>query len=160
MIFRRSTIDKNKIYPLETKKTYQEYVNKKSPNSPILKNCFNAFWVGGLICTIGQIIMNICKERGFDQTTSGTIVSIILIAISAFLTGLNIFNKIGKFAGAGSLVPITGFANSIVSPAMEYKSEGYVMGVGGKMFTVAGPVLVFGISTSIAVGLIYLILNI
>ena len=146
--------------PLETKKAYQEYVDKKTPNSPILKNCFNAFWVGGLICTIGQIIMNICKERGFDQTTSGTIVSIILIAISAFLTGLNIFNKIGKFAGAGSLVPITGFANSIVSPAMEYKSEGYVMGVGGKMFTVAGPVLVFGISTSIAVGLIYLILNI
>ena len=153
-------MDKNKINPIETKKTYQEYVNKKSPNSPILKNCFNAFWVGGLICTIGQIIMNICKERGFDQTTSGTIVSIILIAISAFLTGLNIFNKIGKFAGAGSLVPITGFANSIVSPAMEYKSEGYVMGVGGKMFTVAGPVLVFGISTYIAVGLIYLILNI
>ena len=153
-------MDKNKINPIETKKTYQEYVNKKSPNSPILKNCFNAFWVGGLICTIGQIIMNICKERGFDQTTSGTIVSIILIAISAFLTGLNIFNKIGKFAGAGSLVPITGFANSIVSPAMEYKSEGYVMGVGGKMFTVAGPVLVFVISTSIAVGLIYLILNI
>lgn len=153
-------MDKNKINPIETKKTYQEYVNKKSPNSPILKNCFNAFWVGGLICTIGQIIMNICKERGFDQTTSGTIVSIILIAISAFLTGLNIFNKIGKFAGAGSLVPITGFANSIVSPAMEYKSEGYIMGVGGKMFTVAGPVLVFGISTSIAVGLIYLILNI
>ena len=153
-------MDKNKINPIETKKTYQEYVNKKSPNSPILKNCFNAFWVGGLICTIGQIIMNICKERGFDQTTSGRIVSIILIAISAFLTGLNIFNKIGKFAGAGSLVPITGFANSIVSPAMEYKSEGYVMGVGGKMFTVAGPVLVFGISTSIAVGLIYLILNI
>ena len=153
-------MDKNKINPIETKKTYQEYVNKKSPNSPILKNCFNAFWVGGLICTIGQIIMNICKERGFDQTTSGTIVSIILIAISAFLTGLNIFNKIGKFAGAGSLVPIKGFANSIVSPAMEYKSEGYVMGVGGKMFTVAGPVLVFGISTSIAVGLIYLILNI
>ena len=145
---------------INTPKEYNDYVDKKSPNSPILKNCFNAFWVGGLICTIGQIIMNICKERGFDQTTSGTIVSIILIAISAFLTGLNIFNKIGKFAGAGSLVPITGFANSIVSPAMEYKSEGYVMGVGGKMFTVAGPVLVFGISTSIAVGLIYLILNI
>ena len=152
-------MDKNKINPIETKKTYQEYVNKKSPNSPILKNCFNSFWVGGLICTIGQIIMNICKERGFDQTTSGTIVSIILIAISAFLTGLNIFNKIGKFAGAGSLVPITGFANSIVSPAMEYKSEGYVMGVGGKMFTVAGPVLVFGISASIIVGLVFLIFN-
>lgn len=145
--------------PLETKQTYQNYVDKKSPNSPILKNCFNAFWVGGLICSVGQIILNICKERGFDTQTSGTIVSILLIAISAFLTGLNFFNKIGKFAGAGSLIPITGFANSIVSPAMEYKSEGYVMGVGSKMFTVAGPVLVFGISASILVGIIYLIFN-
>ena len=145
--------------PIETKQTYQDYGDKKAPTSPIFKNCFNAFWVGGLICTIGQIIMNICKERGFDQTLSGTIVSIILIGISAFLTGLNIFNKIGKFAGAGSLIPITGFANSIVSPAMEYKSEGYVMGVGGKMFTVAGPVLVFGISASIIVGIVYLIFN-
>ena len=140
--------------PIETKQTYQDYVNKKSPNSPIFKNCFNAFWVGGLICTIGQIISNICKERGFDVATSGTIVSIILIGIAAFLTGLNLFNKIGKFAGAGSLVPITGFANSIVSPAIEYKSEGYVMGVGGKMFTVAGPVLVFGISTAVIIGII------
>lgn len=145
--------------PIESKQVYQKYVEKKSPNSPILKNCFNAFWVGGLICTIGQVIMNICKERGFDQALSGTIVSIILIGISAFLTGLNLFNRIGKFAGAGSLIPITGFANSIVSPAMEYKSEGYVMGVGGKMFTVAGPVLVFGISASIIVGIVYLIFN-
>ena len=99
--------------PLESKQTYQKYVDKKSPNSPIFKNCFNAFWVGGLICTIGQVIFNICKERGFDTSTSSTIVSILLIGISAFLTGLNLFNKIGKFAGAGSLVPITGFANSI-----------------------------------------------
>lgn len=145
--------------PLETKQAYQDYVDKKSPNSPILKNCFNAFLVGGLICTIGQVILNICKERGFNTQTSSTIVSIILIGIAAFLTGLNIFNKIGKFAGAGSLIPITGFANSIVSPAMEYKSEGYVMGVGGKMFTVAGPVLVFGISASILVGIVFLIFN-
>lgn len=145
--------------PLDSKKEYQNYVNKKSPNSPIIKNCFNAFLVGGLICSIGQIILNICKSRGLSQEISGTIVSIILIGISAFLTGLNIFNKIGKFAGAGSLIPITGFANSIVSPAMEYKSEGYVMGVGGKMFTIAGPVLVFGISTSIIVGIVYLIFN-
>ena len=145
--------------PIESKQEYQKYVEEKSPNSPIFKNCFNAFWVGGLICTIGQIILNICKERVFDTATSGTIVSILLIGISAFLTGLNLFNKIGKFAGAGSLIPITGFANSIVSPAMEYKSEGYVMGVGGKMFTVAGPVLVFGISTSILVGIIYLIFS-
>ena len=145
--------------PLDSKKDYQKYVEQKSPNYTIFKNCFNAFWVGGLICTIGQIIMNICKSKGFSVEISGTIVSIILIGISAFLTSLNIFNKIGKFAGAGSLIPITGFANSIVSPSMEYKSEGYIMGVGGKMFTVAGPVLVFGISTSIIVGLIYMIFN-
>ncbi len=140
--------------PLETKKEYSDYVDKKSPNSPILKNCFNAFWVGGLICTIGQLIMDFCMYKGMDQTQASTIVSIVLIAISAILTGLNIFNKIGKFAGAGSLIPITGFANSIVSPAIEYKSEGYVMGVGGKMFTVAGPVLVFGISASVIIGII------
>lgn len=145
--------------PINTQKQYQDYVNKKSPNSPIIKNCFNSFWVGGLICTIGQFVMEICKYRGLDTDVSSTITSIILIFLSAFLTGLNLFNKIGKFAGAGSLVPITGFANSIVSPAMEYKSEGYVMGVGAKMFTVAGPVLVYGISTSILVGIIYLIFN-
>lgn len=142
---------------INTNKEYQEYVKQKSPNSPILKNCFNSFWVGGLICILGQIIMEICKYRGLDVEMSGTIVSISLIFLSAFLTSLNIFNKIGKFAGAGSLVPITGFANSIVSPSIEYKSEGYVMGVGAKMFTVAGPVLVYGISTSILVGICYLI---
>lgn len=145
--------------PLDTNKTYQRYVDKKSPNSPLLKNCFNAFWIGGLICSIGQIIFSYCTYRGLNETSSSTIVSILLIGLSAFLTGLNIFNKIGKIAGAGSLVPITGFANSIVAPAMEYKTEGYVMGVGAKMFTIAGPVLVYGISTSIIVGLLYLIFN-
>ncbi len=143
--------------PLDTRKDYQNFVNKKSPNSPILKNCLNAFWVGGIICSVGQLIWEICKLNGLETQTSTTIVSIVLIFISAFLTALNIFNKIGKFAGAGSLVPITGFANSIVSPAMEYKSEGYVLGVGGKMFTVAGPVLVYGISASIIIGIIYMI---
>ena len=142
-----------------TKKDYQDYVDKKTPNSPTFKNSFNAFWVGGLICALGQIISSYCKSKGLDIQISGTIVSIILIGISAFLTSLNLFNKIGKFAGAGSLIPITGFANSIVSPAMEYKSEGYVMGVGAKMFTVAGPVLVYGISSSILIGIIYFILN-
>ncbi len=140
--------------PIETKQEYSNYVDKKSPNSPIFKNCINAFWVGGLICTIGQLILCFCQYKGFDEKASGTIVSIILIAISAILTGLNLFNKIGKFAGAGSLIPITGFANSIVAPSIEYKSEGYIMGVGGKMFTVAGPVLVFGISTSVIIGII------
>lgn len=139
---------------IQTQKQYSDYVDKKSPNSPIVKNCFNAFWVGGLICVLGQIIIDYCMYRGMDNTSASTVASIALIAISAILTGLNVFNRIGKFAGAGSLVPITGFANSIVSPAIEYKSEGYVMGVGGKMFTVAGPVLVFGISTSVIIGII------
>ena len=146
--------------PMDTKANYQKYVNKKSPNSPILKNCFNSFWVGGLICTIGQIIFEICKYNKIGTVMSSTIVSISLIFVTALLTSINFFNKIGKFAGAGSLVPITGFANSIVSPAMEYKSEGYVLGVGAKMFTVAGPVLVYGISTSILVGLLYLLFNV
>ena len=145
--------------PLNTKKEYKEYVEQKSPNSPILKNCFNAFWVGGLICSIGPIILSYCLYKGIDKEIAGTIVSIVLIAISAFLTALNLFNKIGKFAGAGSLIPITGFANSIVAPSMEYKSEGYVMGVGSKMFTVAGPVLVFGICSAIIVGIVFLIFN-
>ena len=139
---------------IQTQKQYSDYVDKISPNSPIVKNCFNAFWVGGLICVLGQIIIDYCMYRGMDNTSASTVASIALIAISAILTGLNVFNRIGKFAGAGSLVPITGFANSIVSPAIEYKSEGYVMGVGGKMFTVAGPVLVFGISTSVIIGII------
>lgn len=143
--------------PLDTKKNYQKYVDQKSPNSPILRNCFCAFLVGGFICAIGQLIWEAGKANGLDTQVCTTIVSIILIFISAFLTALNVFNKIGKFAGAGSLVPITGFANSIVSPAMEYKSEGYVMGVGGKMFTVAGPVLVYGISASVIIGIIYMI---
>ena len=126
--------------PIENPQKYSDYVDKKSPNSPILKNCFNAFWVGGLICSIGQIIFDFCEFQGLETQSANTVVALVLIGLSAFLTSLNLFNRIGKFAGAGSLIPITGFANSIVSPAIEYKSEGYVMGVGGKMFTVAGPV--------------------
>ena len=140
------------INPIETNEQYSKYVNKKSPNSPIFKNCILAFLIGGLICSIGQIIFDFCTFKGLDTTSSNTIVSILLIGITALLTSLNLFNKV---AGAGSLVPITGFANSIVSPAMEYKSEGYIMGVGAKMFTIAGPVLVYGISASIVVGIIY-----
>ena len=139
---------------INTSKDYNKYVDKKTPNSPIWKNSFNAFWVGGLICSIGQIIFDYSEYMGLDSESSLKIVSISLIGLSALLTALNIFNKIGKFAGAGSLVPITGFANSIVAPAMEFKSEGYVMGVGAKMFTVAGPVLVYGISASILAGIL------
>ena len=145
--------------PTDTQKEYQDYVNKKSPNSPIIKNCLNSFWVGGLICTIGQFILEFCKYRGMDKEISSVIAAITLIFLASLLTAFNVFNRIGKFAGAGSLVPITGFANSIVSPAIEYKSEGYVMGVSAKMFTIAGPVLVFGISASILIGLIFLMFH-
>lgn len=145
--------------PTNTKTEYEKYVELKSPNSPILKNCFNAFIVGGFICMIGQLLFYFFTYKGFETQNAYACVSIVLIGISAFLTGLNLFNKIGKFAGAGSLVPITGFANSIVSPAIEYKSEGYVMGVGSKMFTVAGPVLVYGISSSIIVGILNILFN-
>lgn len=142
---------------LKSKEEYSKYIDSKVPPSPILLNIFKAFMVGGFICSLGQIIFEICTLRSIPEDISYTIVSISLIAMSAFLTSINIFNKLGKFAGAGTLVPITGFANSIVSPAIEYKSEGYVMGVGAKMFTVAGPVLVYGISTSIIVGFLYVI---
>ena len=98
--------------PIENPQKYSDYVDKKSPNSPIFKNCFNAFWVGGLICSIGQIIFDFCEFQGLEIQSANTVVAIVLIGLSAFLTSLNIFNKIGKFAGAGSLVPITGFANS------------------------------------------------
>ena len=141
------------------KEDYQKYVEQKAPKSPIFLDCLKAFLVGGLICSIGQLIFYFAKSRGLEEKLCYTVVSITLVFLSSFLTALNIFNRIGKFAGAGSLIPITGFANSIVSPAMEYKSEGYVMGVGAKMFTVAGPVLVYGISTSIIVGMAYLLLN-
>jgi len=144
---------------LKTNEEYKKYVDKKTPNSPIFLNCIKAFLVGGFICLIGQLISEYCTFRGLDTSSSGTVVSISLIFISAFLTSINVFNRIGKFAGAGSLVPITGFANSIISPAMEYKSEGYIMGVGAKMFTIAGPVLVYGISTSIIVGLAYILFH-
>ena len=133
---------------------YQKFVNEKSPSSPLFTDCIKAFLVGGLICSIGQLIFFFCKYKGLDETSCSTIVSISLIGIAAFLTSINVFNKIGKFAGAGTLVPITGFANSIVAPAMEYKSEGYVMEKKKKMFTVAGPVLVFGITSSVIVGII------
>lgn len=136
-------------------KEYQDYANSISPKSTILHNCFMAFWVGGLICTIGQLLNNIGKnyyDMGKEDASAFT--SIVLIFISALLTGLGLYKKIGKKAGAGSLVPITGFANSIVAPAMEFKREGYILGVGAKLFSIAGPVLVYGISTSVIVGLI------
>lgn len=141
--------------PIETKKDYQEYVDKKTPNSPIWFNILKAFLVGGAICLGGQFILDGLKSTGLDDTSAASVTSITLIFIGIFLTALNIYSKIGKFAGAGSIVPITGFANSIASPAIEFKSEGLVLGVGAKLFQIAGPVLVYGISSSIVVGILY-----
>ena len=140
---------------IETKKDYQDYVDQKSPNSPIAINLVKAFFVGGLICLIGQFINDFWSWRGLSQDDASTATSISLIFLGIFLTAINVYSSIGKFAGAGSIVPITGFANSIASPAIEFKSEGLVLGVGAKLFQIAGPVLVYGISTSIAIGLIY-----
>ena len=139
-------------------KNYQKLADKYSPPSPKIKNCCMAFLFGGAICTFGQAVMNTVKLFA-DEEASAIWTSVIMVFLGALLTGIGVYDSMAKHAGAGTLVPITGFANSVVAPAMEYKSEGYVMGVGGKMFTVAGPVLVFGISTSIIVGIVYLIFN-
>ena len=141
-----------------TNKQYNEYVKGKSPNSTILKDCIYAFLIGGGICTIGQFINMFLSACGFTKETASTITSVIMIFLGALLTGLNIYDDIAKYAGAGTIVPITGFANSIVSSAMEFKSEGYIMGLGAKMFTIAGPVIVFGIIASVACGIIYYII--
>ena len=140
---------------IETKKDYQNYVDKVTPNSKTAFNILKAFMVGGAICVGGQFILDFWTNQGLSKDDAGSATSITLIFIGILLTALNIYNKIGKFAGAGSIVPITGFANSIASPAIEFKSEGLILGVGAKLFQIAGPVLVYGISTSMLVGLIY-----
>lgn len=138
-----------------TNSGYKSYVEKKSPNSPLLKDMFFAFLFGGIICTIGQLINDLYVNfASLTKDSASAATSITLIFIGSLLTGLNLYNKIAKVAGAGTIVPITGFANSIVSPAMEFKSEGLVLGMAAKMFTIAGPVLVFGISTSVIAGLL------
>ena len=134
---------------------YQNFVKQKRPKPPYIKNIIFAFLVGGTICVIGQLILNFFISQGMTPKQAGAPTSIVMIFLGAFLTGIGIYDKIGKYAGAGSIVPITGFANSIVSPAMEFKREGYVFGVAAKMFVVAGPVLVYGISSAVIIGLIY-----
>ncbi|EGT3692346.1 stage V sporulation protein AC [Clostridioides difficile] len=139
-------------------KNYKKYVDQISPKPTYLKNYTLAFIVGGIICMIGQAINDLyMKVGGFDKLGASSATSITLIFIGAFLTGLGVYDLIGKRAGAGSIIPITGFANSIVSPAMEYKREGYVLGVGANLFKIAGPVLVYGIGSSILCGIIYYI---
>lgn len=138
-----------------SKKEYNAYVQRLAPKSPIWKDLLNAFWTGGLICVLGQLIQNGWAAAGLDKEAAGSATAISLIFLSAVLTALSVYNCIAKFAGAGTLVPITGFANSVVSPAMEYRSEGLVTGMAAKMFTIAGPVIVYGTVASVLYGVIY-----
>lgn len=138
-----------------TEREYGKLVKNMMPKSPIVKDCIWAFVIGGLICTIGQLFMNGYTAIGLDETNAGTAASMSLVVLSALLTGLSLYDNIAKHAGAGTLVPITGFANSIAAPAVEFKTEGFILGVGAKMFTIAGPVIVYGVSASVVYGLIY-----
>ncbi len=137
---------------------YEAYVKEKTPKNTVWINTAKAFVVGGTICVIGQGILNYCLSLGLEETIAGTWTSIVLILLSVILTGLNIYNKIANWGGAGALVPITGFANSVASPAIEYKVEGEVFGIGCKIFTIAGPVILYGVFTSWILGIIYYIL--
>lgn len=140
-------------------KKYKDYVDEISPKPKYAKNYIMAFIVGGLICVIGQMINDVYLNFGLDKLKAAGATSMTLIFIGSFLTGIGVYDLIGKRAGAGSIIPITGFANSIVSPAMEYKREGYVLGVGSNLFKVAGPVLVYGIGSSIVCGFLYYVIN-
>ncbi len=138
-----------------TEKEYGKLVKNMVPKSPIVKDCINAFWIGGLICTVGQLIMNGYGALGLEKTDAGTATSMTLVALSALLTGFSLYDNIAKHAGAGTLVPITGFANAIAAPAIEFKTEGMILGTAAKMFTIAGPVIVYGLSASVVYGVIY-----
>ena len=134
---------------------YGKLVQSMSPKSPMGRDCLNAFWIGGLICVVGQAFVNWYTAMGLGKTNAGTAASMSLVVLSALLTGLSFYDDIAKVAGAGTLVPITGFANAISAPAVEFKTEGFVLGVGAKMFTIAGPVIVYGVSASVLYGVIY-----
>lgn len=138
-----------------TEKEYAALVKEISPRSPVWKDCFHAFWIGGLICVLGQLFQNWYVYWGAVKTDAATGASMTLVALSALLTGLSLYDDIAKVAGAGTLVPITGFANAVSAPAVEFQTEGFVLGVGAKMFTIAGPVIVYGVSASVVYGLIY-----
>ena len=140
-------------------KEYQQYVQQRSKKSPIVKDVVMAFLIGGAICVVGQAIQNGWSAAGLNQEDAGTATSCTLVFLSALLTGLNLYNKIARFGGAGTLVPITGFANAVVSPAIDFKSEGIVTGMAAKMFLVAGPVIVFGTLASVIYGVILKLFN-
>ena len=138
-----------------TEKQYARLVKELSPASPMKRDCFNAFWIGGTICLIGQLLQNGYLALGLEKDQAGTYTSMTLVALSALLTGLSLYDDIARYAGAGTLVPITGFANAIAAPAVEFKTEGFILGTAAKMFTIAGPVIVYGVLASVVYGLIY-----
>ncbi len=138
-----------------TEKEYGKLVKQLSPNSPLTKDCIWAFVVGGLICVLGQLLNDGYALTGLEKTEAGTATSMTLVALSTLFTGLSLYDDLAKHAGAGTLVPITGFANAVAAPAVEFRTEGFILGVGAKMFTIAGPVIVYGVSASVVYGLIY-----
>lgn len=138
-----------------TEKQYSKLVKEMMPKSPIVKDCFQAFWIGGAICLLGQVITNAYTFWGLEKEAAGTATSMTLVFLSAMLTGLSLYDNLAKHAGAGTLVPITGFANAIAAPAIEFKTEGMILGTAAKMFTIAGPVIVYGLSASVVYGFIY-----
>ena len=138
-----------------TNEQYARYVKQMSPNSALVKNVCNAFWTGGLICVLGQLVRSGFMALGMEELAVAAGTAVVMVLLGAIFTGMDLYDDIAKVAGAGTVVPITGFANSIVSPAMEFRSEGLVLGLGAKMFAVAGPVLVYGVSASVIYGLFY-----
>lgn len=145
----------DKIERLKQEKQYEKYVKEKTPRHNVWVNMLKAFVLGGLICCLGQVVFHYCELRGLDQNMCGSWTSMTLVLLSVILTGTGIYPRLAKWGGAGALVPITGFANSVAAPAIEYKKEGQVFGIGCKIFTIAGPVILYGIFTSWALGLIY-----
>ncbi len=144
---------------MESKKSYSKMVQKETTKSPIIKDCIFAFLIGGAICTIGQWLTELYMSFDMGKTQAQTVTSITLVFLGVLLTALHLYEKIAKYAGAGTLVPITGFANSVASPAIEFKSEGFILGVGAKMFSIAGPVIVYGVVASVIYGVIYYIVQ-
>ena len=138
-----------------TDKEYGKLVEEISPKSPVGRDTLSAFLVGGIICSIGQFFINFYTNLGLEKDAAGTAASMTLVVISAILTGLSLYDNIAKYAGAGTLVPITGFSNSIAATAIEFKTEGFILGVGAKMFTIAGPVIVYGLAASVVYGIVY-----
>ncbi len=140
-----------------TEKQYDKLVRELSPPSPVGKDCFHAFWIGGVICTLGQWLAGSYQDLGLEEEMAFCAASMTLVVLSALLTGLSVYDDIARHAGAGTLVPITGFANAIAAPAIEFRSEGFILGLGAKMFAIAGPVIVYGLSASVVYGIIYYI---